>query len=97
MEVVVVVPPGTHLAEPGTNLAGLLAEHLLDCRVHEDACDLRIGCGPLDQLRVQRRPDVGIDGEGILEHRGCGDVLALLRRENAVGHGREPDVGVKPI
>ena len=77
-------------------LAGLLAEHLLDRRVHENARDLRIGRRALDQLRVQRRPDVRIDCEGILEHRGGADVLALLRRENAVGHGREPDIGVEP-
>ena len=78
MEMVVVVPPRTHLAEPGAILAGLLAELLLDRRVHEDARDLRIrGCA-LDQLGVQRRPDRRIDREGILQHRGGGHVLALL-------------------
>ena len=62
----------------------------------EDARDLRIGCGALDQLRMQRRPFGHVDGEGILEHGHRGHVLALLRGEDAIGHGGEPDIGVEP-
>ncbi len=40
--------------------------------------------------------DRGIDAEGILEHRHRAHVLALLRGQDTVRHGGQPDVGVEP-
>src|SRR5262245_58851877 len=37
-----------------------------------------------------------VDAEWILQHRLCVHVLALLRREDAVWHRREPGIVVEP-
>ena len=95
MEVVIVVPPRTHLGEPGAVLAGLLAQNLLDGGMHEDTRDLRIGRRTSDQLGVERRPHIWIDGKRILQHGCRGDVLTLLRGEGAIRHRREPNIGVE--
>ena len=99
MEMIVVVPPGPDLAEPGPVLAHagrLRAERLLDRGMHEDARDLRVGGGALDQLDVQRREDGGIDAERVLQHGDRAHVLPLLRGQGVVRHGGQPDIGVEP-
>ena len=64
--------------------------------MHEDARHLRIGRGAPDELHLHGGENGRIDGERVLQHRHRGHVLALLRGEDAVGHGREPDIGVEP-
>jgi hypothetical protein len=36
------------------------------------------------------------DGEGVFEHRRRHQVFPLFARKKTIGHGREPNVGVKP-
>ena len=64
--------------------------------MHEDARHLRIGGRAPDELHLHGGENGGIDGERILQHRYRGHVLALLRGQDAVGHGGEPDIGVEP-
>jgi hypothetical protein len=87
MKMIIVVPPWSNLGEPRAVVASLLAQQLLNCRMHEDAVDLWIRCRTLDELGVKWGPLVGIDGEWIFEHRHGDHVLPLLRRENPVRHG----------
>src|SRR5690349_24984632 len=61
MEMIVVLPILPHLVEPGAIVTGLAAERLLDRRIDEDALDLGLLGSRLDQRRVRRRPDPGID------------------------------------
>src|SRR5262249_22975887 len=42
MEMIVMVPPRPHLAQPRPVISRLIAQHLLDRRMHEDAIDLWI-------------------------------------------------------
>src|SRR5262249_6669198 len=50
VKMIIVPPPRSYFSEPGPVLTRLLAQHLLDRRMHEDAADLRIGRCTLDQL-----------------------------------------------
>ncbi len=96
---IVVVPPRTYLPQPRRILAdllGVLAQRLLDRGMHEDARNLRIGGRPPDELHLHGGEDGGIDGERILQHRHRGHILSLLRGQDAVRHGGEPDIGVEP-
>src|SRR5262245_20394660 len=96
MEMVVVPPPWSNLTEPGPICASLLTQHPLYGWVHKDPLDLRIGCSTLDQLGVPRSPKFHVDSGGAFEHRRRHQVFPLFAREKTVGHGREPNVGVKP-
>lgn len=96
MEMVVVPPPWSHFAKPGSICAGLLTQHLLDGGVHKYSLDLWIGRSTLDQLGVPRSPEFHIDGERVFEHRRRHQVFPLLAREKTAGHGRKPNVSVKP-
>ncbi len=99
MEMIVVVPPGPDLAEPGALLArlgGLLAERLLDGRMHENARHLRVGGGALDELHMEQCERRRIDGERVLEHGHRTHVLPLLWGQDVVRHGGEPNVGIEP-
>src|SRR5262245_2773806 len=61
VEVIVVLPIWPYLAQPRAVVAGLAAQRLLDGGIHEDTVDLGLFRRRLDQRRVRRRPDVGID------------------------------------
>jgi hypothetical protein len=64
--------------------------------MYKNSLNLRIGCSTLDELRVQSSPKVHIDSEWVRQHRGRHQVLPLGAREEAIGHGCEPNIGVKP-
>ena len=96
MEMVVVPPPWSHFAKPGSICAGLVTQHVLDGGVHKYSLNLWIGCSALDQLGVPRSPEFHIDGERVFEHRRRHQVFPLFAREKTAGHGGEPNIGVKP-
>ena len=61
VEMIVMLPILPHLVEPGAIVAGLAAKRLLDRGIDEDALDLGLLGRCLDQRRVRRSPDMGID------------------------------------
>ena len=96
VEVKVVPPPRLHLAEPTAVGAGIAAQGFLDRRVHEDAGDLRVLRRGADHRQVRRRPHLRVDVQAILgDDHGRRHFFPLLPRQFAVGHLREPDVGVE--
>jgi hypothetical protein len=68
MEVVVMAPPGSDFGEPRPVSTGLIAEHLLDRRVHKNAIDFGKRRCQLYQVGVNRPPLIKIDIEGIAQH-----------------------------
>src|SRR6185369_13776008 len=96
MEMIVVVPPGSDLSQPGSVSACLLAKFLLDRRMHEDASYLGIGCGALDKLSVEWRPLIRIDGKRVLQHGFGSHSFPFFERESVVRHWRQPNVNVGP-
>src|SRR4029450_4755834 len=96
MEMIVVVPPGSDLSQPGSIIASLLAKFLFDRRMHEGASYLGIGCGALDKLSVEWRPLIRIDGKRVLQHGFGSYSLPFFQCESVVRHGRQPNVNVKP-
>jgi hypothetical protein len=93
----VVVPViGPHLVKPASIIAGLAVQRLLDGGVDEDALDHRVPGGRLYDLRMRRRPQLGIDVLAVGgDHHGRRHLLALPPAELAIGHRSKPDVGVE--
>src|SRR5262249_43176963 len=97
MKMVIVPPPGTYLLQPRAIVAGVATERLLDRRIDEDAFDLWILGGRLDERRMLRRPDRWIDVALVRRnHVCCRHFLAFLPGQFPIRHGRQPDVGVEP-
>ena len=95
MEMVIVPPIGAHLVHPRLARGGL-AQRLLDRGVDEDAFDLGLLGGRLDDARLTRRPMRGIDGEPVLAHHvDRRHFLAFAAAQRVVRHRRQPHVGVE--
>src|SRR5690242_10338095 len=95
MEMIVVVPPGSDLSQPGSVIASLLAKFLLDRRVHEDAINLWIRGCTLDELSVEGRPLIRIDGKRVLQHGFGSHSFPFFEREGVVRHWRQPNIDIK--
>ena len=81
MEVVGMPPIGSHLIEPGAGIAGVAAQGFFDGRIDEDAFDLRLFGGGLDQSGVPRRSDFRVDVFAILgDHADSRHLLTFFPR-----------------
>src|SRR5215471_14051831 len=96
VEVIVVPPPRLDLVQPMAVAAGVAAQRLLDRGIDEDAGDLRVLRRGPDQRHVRRRPYLRVDVPAVFGHdHGRRYFFPLLARQLAVGHWREPNVGVE--
>ena len=97
VEMVVMAPERPDLAQPVPVARDRVAELLLDAGVDQDAFDLRVARRPLQQARVRRRPQRVLHQMRLLvDHQRGAHALALRPRQGAVGHRRQPDIGIEP-
>ena len=90
-------PIGTHFVQPRAIAARLAAERLLDRRIDKNALDLRVFGRRLDDGVMGRCPDIRVDVLAVgADHHGGRHFFALGRSQFAIGHRREPDVGIEP-